>query len=131
MLGNKHVFHLVSLAKKTVVDSTGQCNTQYWMTDYGGMCNGSNGKAWVERRRLTGAQATICEHYDGRISILVKGEQMDYKVSKRGEQPKPVEDEKTLNHRVDQAVKQRTHKPKATHPWKKLPVTEGGYRDQA
>jgi hypothetical protein len=21
------------------------------MTDYGGMCNGSNGKAWVERRR--------------------------------------------------------------------------------
>ena len=83
------------------------------------------------RRRLTGAQATICEHYDGRISILVKGEQMDYKVFKRGEQPKPVEDEKTLNHRVDQAVKQRTHKPKATHPWKKLPVTEGGFRDQA
>ncbi len=42
---------------------------------------------------------------------------------KRGEQAKPAEDEKTLNHRVDQAVKQRTHKPKATHPWKKIPIT--------
>ena len=60
------------------------------------------------RRRLTGTQATICEHDDGRVSILAKGQQMSYKVFKRGQQPKPVEDEKTLNHRVDQAVKQRT-----------------------
>ena len=79
------------------------------------------------RRRLTGTEATICEHYDGRVSILVNGEQINYKVFKRGEQPKPVEDEKTLNHRVDQAVKQRGQKPKASHPWKKLPATQGGY----
>jgi transposase len=39
------------ILKKATVDSTGQCNTQYWMTDYGVLCNGSNGKAWVERRR--------------------------------------------------------------------------------
>lgn len=83
------------------------------------------------RRRLAGTEATICEHYDGRVSILVSGEQMNYKVFKRGEQPKPVEDEKTLNHRVDQAVKQRGQKPKASHPWKKLPSTQGGYGHQA
>jgi len=83
------------------------------------------------RRRLTGTEATICEHYDGRVSILVNGEQINYKVFKRGEQPKPVEDEKTLNHRVDQAVKQRGQKPKASHPWKKLPATQGGYGHQA
>jgi hypothetical protein len=54
------------------------------------------------------------------------------------------EDEKTLNHRVDQAVKQHTqnlknthrkphtesHTPKATHPWKKIPATQGGYSHQ-
>ncbi len=62
---------------------------------------------------------------------LVNGQQIDYKVFKRGEQPKPAEDEKALNHRVDQAVKQRTHKPKATHPRKKIPVTQGGYSQQA
>jgi transposase len=39
------------ILKRALVDSTGQCNTQYWMTDYGVLCNGSNGKAWVERRR--------------------------------------------------------------------------------
>ena len=83
------------------------------------------------RRRLTGTEATICEHYDGRVSILVNGEQINYKVFKRGEQPKPVEDEKTLNHRVDQAVKQRGQKPKASHPWKKLPATQGGSGHQA
>ncbi len=27
------------------------------------------------RRRLTGSQATVCEHYDGRISLLVNGQQ--------------------------------------------------------
>jgi transposase len=83
------------------------------------------------RRRLTGTEATVCEHYDGRITVLVNGEQLNYKVFRRGEQPKPSEDEKTLNHRVDQAVKQRTYKPKATHPWKKTPITQGGYRQQA
>ncbi|HIE87922.1 MAG TPA: ISNCY family transposase [Gammaproteobacteria bacterium] len=83
------------------------------------------------RRRLTGTQATICEHYDGRVNILANGEQMTYKVFKRGEQPKPVEDEKTLNHRVDQAVQQQSPKPKATHPWKKIPATPGGYSHRA
>ena len=95
--------------------------------------------ATVERRqRLNGAQATIYEHDDGRVNILVKGEQMSYRVFRRGQHPKPVEDEKTLNHRVDQAVKQRTQKPetrnqkpKTTQPWKKIPASQGGYGHQA
>ena len=69
--------------------------------------------------------------HDSRVSVLVDGEVLNYKVFKLGEQPKPLEDEKTINHRVDQAVKQTTYKPKASHPWKKSPVTAGGHRQQA
>jgi hypothetical protein len=83
------------------------------------------------RRRLTGTEATVCEHLNSRVSVLVDGEVLNYKVFKLGEQPKPLEDEKTINHRVDQAVKQTTYKPKASHPWKKSPVTAGGHRQQA
>ena len=82
------------------------------------------------RRRLTGAIATVCEHYDGGLSILVNGEKLEYKVFKKGEQPTPLEDEKTINHRVDQAMEKQKHKPKASHPWKKQASTPGGIQQQ-
>ncbi len=37
------------ILKKAAVNSTGQCNTQYSMKDYGGVSNGSIRKAWTER----------------------------------------------------------------------------------
>jgi len=84
-----------------------------------------------KRRRLTGTEVTICEHYDGRVSMLVNGEALGYKVFKRGEQPKPTEDEKTINHRVDKAINQQAYKPKPSHPWKRLPATAGGRQYQS
>ncbi len=81
-----------------------------------------------KRRRLAGHQAIICDHYEGGLSILVNGEKVGYKVFKKGEQPKPIEDENTLNQRFDKAVRKQRYKPEATHPWKKRPSTTGGYR---
>jgi len=84
------------------------------------------------KRRLNGNKATVCEHYDGRISILVAGELFNYTVYELNQQPNPLENEKTINGRVDKAVQQRKiTKPKANHPWKRLPATTGGYRQQA
>ena len=76
------------------------------------------------RRRLSGKQATVCAHYDGRVSILVNGERLNYKVYSHGQQPTRLEDTKTVNQRVDQALK-RAYRPPDSHPWKQLPVTEG------
>ena len=81
------------------------------------------------RRRLSGKHAIVCAHYDGRVSILVNGENMNYEVYQKGEQPSQVEDTKTVNKRVDQAVKR--HQPDNDHPWKKMPATEGGFKQQA
>ena len=84
------------------------------------------------KRRLNNKKATVCEHYDGRISILIAGELFNYSVYELSQQPNPPENEKTINGRVEKAVQQRKiTKPKADHPWKRLPATAGGYRQQA
>lgn len=81
----------------------------------------------VQRRgggyHLRGATVTVCEHLDGRITLLHQGRVLPYTVYRKGERPPPVEDEKTLNQRVDQALAKSTpttpHKPKPDHPWRK------------
>lgn len=72
---------------------------------------------------LRGAQITVCEHLDGRITLLYHGRPLDYDTLAKGERPAPVEDDKTLNQRVDQALVTRTSppvtKPKPNHPWRR------------
>jgi len=53
--------------------------------------------------------------------VLYNGKKQDYETYKRGEKPRPVADEKTINQAVDQAIikQQTSNKPKPDHPWRK------------
>ena len=70
------------------------------------------------RHRWSGKKATMCEHYDGRVSIQVSGEVVPYKTFSLGEAPSVTVDEKTINHRVDQAIEKQKSRPTSGNPWR-------------
>jgi len=76
-----------------------------------------------QKYTLRNARAVVCERPTGEIAILYKGRELNYTTFKKGERPAAVEDEKSLNHRVDAAGKAQARrkrwKPKPDHPWKK------------
>jgi len=72
---------------------------------------------------MRGSTITICEAFDGTVTLLYKGKTLQYSTFKRGEKiPEPVS-EKSINQVVDQTLKkqsQRTdYKPSPDHPWRK------------
>ena len=81
------------------------------------------------RRKYTlrNARVIVCERPTGEIAILYKGRELDYTTFKKGERPAPIEDEKSLNKRVDAARKAQARrkrwKPKPDHPWRKAVVS--------
>ena len=70
---------------------------QYQNTFYQIQHRGRNGQ-------LRGAKVTVCDAGNGEIVLLYKGKEMPYKIYQTGEAPSPIEDEKTLNARMDQVV---------------------------
>jgi len=70
---------------------------------------------------MRGAMVTVCESFDGTVTLLYNGKEQLYTTYKRGEKPQPVADDKTINQAVDQAIfKQKAnHKPRPDHPWRK------------
>jgi len=70
---------------------------------------------------MRGARATVCESFDGNVTVLYKGKEQQYTTYKRGEKPQPVADEKTINQRVELAIIKQVvaRKPKLDHPWRK------------
>lgn len=72
---------------------------------------------------LRKARVTVCELQSGEIVILRKGQEMPYTTYRKGERPAPLEDEKSLNQRVDRSQKRqagrRNWKPAPDHPWRK------------
>jgi len=79
---------------------------------------------------MRGAAITVCESFDGKVTLLYKGKEQQYKTYSRGEKPQPVVNEKTINQAVDQVIKKQKsrskYKPSITHPWRKpiLPKTQ-------
>ena len=79
---------------------------------------------------MRGAEVTVCEDFDGKVTLLYKGKAKEYTTYKRGEKPQQVADEKTINHVVDQAIGTQKaspkHKPAIDHPWRKaaLPTAQ-------
>ena len=86
-------------------------NTQYQIT--------SIGPGYTLRK----AKVIVCELPAGEIVILRQGKEMPYSTYRKGERPSPVEDEKTLNQRVDvvqkRQVEHQTKKPAPDHPCRK------------
>jgi transposase len=73
--------------------------------------------------RLRGARVTLCEHFDGGMTVLRDGQALTHRVLDRGQPPIPLDDEKSISERVDHAHKRqqprRHHKPAPDHPWRK------------
>jgi len=72
---------------------------------------------------MRGSTITICEAFDGSVSLLYKGKSLQYTTFKRGDKiPEPVS-EKSINQTVNQAIIKQTkrvnYKPKPDHPWRK------------
>ncbi len=72
---------------------------------------------------MRGSMITICEAFDGSITLLYKGKALQYITFKRGDKiPEPVS-EKSINQTVNQAIIKQTkrvnYKPKPDHPWRK------------
>ena len=71
--------------------------------------------------RLRGSTVTVCESFDGPISLLCQGKTLDYRVLAQGQTPIPTDDEKSLCRTVDKARslqrKRPRYKPSPNHPW--------------
>lgn len=73
--------------------------------------------------RLRGAGVTLCQHFDGTLTLLHTGQALAFRVLAQGATPIPIEDEKSVHLRIDQ-IKHRqaarpAYKPSPDHPWKR------------
>ena len=73
--------------------------------------------------RLRGTSVTLCEAFDGSVTVLHKGRTLGYHILATGEHPAPLDDEKSVHYTVEQ-VKPRQQrrpswKPPADHPWRR------------
>lgn len=73
--------------------------------------------------RLRGARVTVCEAFDGTVTILQQGKTLQWRLLTEGEPPILLDDEKSVHHTVDQAkarqMAKHAYKPAPDHPWKK------------
>ena len=76
--------------------------------------------------RLRGGRITLCEAFDGTVTVMHEGHVLDYRILASGEPPVPLDDEKSVHHTVDQAKAKQQAKPKwkppADHPWRRSPI---------
>lgn len=73
--------------------------------------------------RLRRTAVTVCEAFDGTVTVLHSGHTMPYRLLAEGEPPIPLDDEKSIHHTVDQAKARQaikpTYKPAPDHPWRR------------
>ncbi len=86
-------------------------NTQYQLQGYG------------QGYRLRRASVTVCEGFDGSITLLHKGKPLKYRTLSKGEPAVVLADEKTVSSHMDKTLlKQQAQpawKPAVDHPWKR------------
>ena len=74
--------------------------------------------------RLRRTAVTVCEAFDGSITILHQGQALPYRILAEGEPPVSIDDEKSIHHTVTQAktkqIANPTYKPNPDHPWNKM-----------
>jgi len=78
----------------------------------------------VKGYRLRKATVTVCEAFDGSVTILHEGRSLPYRLLAQGEPPIPLDDEKSLHHTVTRAkakqIANPAYKPAPDHPWRKM-----------
>lgn len=73
------------------------------------------------RHRLKQKEVTVCDLFGQEIVLLYEGKEIAYKLFNENDPSSKLEDEKTLNKRVDQAIARQSktpYKPAADHPWR-------------
>lgn len=83
-----------------------------------------------EQRRLAGQQVRLIEHLDGRLELLHGNVRLDFQAVQRKDYVKPVEDAKSLNTRVRQALDRRPVIPAPNHPWRRWEGPASAPRNQ-
>lgn len=74
---------------------------------------------------LRGARITVCDDgSDSPVILLYQGKPLSYRVFARHDLPPRIADDKTLNDRVEQAIRKQTKAPRPApppshHPWRK------------
>jgi transposase len=85
-------------------------NVEYQLQNYG------------KGYRLRGATVTVCEAFDGSVTLLHKGHSLTYRKLQQGEAPVPIVDEKSVHAQVEQAKQRQRQKPAwkppPDHPWR-------------
>ena len=83
--------------------------------------------------QMRGAAVTVCESFDGSISLLYKGKQLRYRLLYEGEAPVPIADEKSIHRFVDDAKEKQKRrsawKPAVDHPWRNYPIGRTAVRN--
>ena len=71
-----------------------------------------------KNHHLKQQQVTVCDLFNGEVSILHEGKEIPYQVFDKGTSAPELADEKTLNSRVDNAIAQQQmlHNPAPEHP---------------
>jgi transposase len=73
-------------------------------------------------RRLRFAKIIVCEDFNGTVTLLYQGKSLEYSTYKKAKRPAPLENEKTINQRIDKAMELQTkhhkRKPSPDHPWR-------------
>ena len=76
--------------------------------------------------RLRGSQVTVCEAFNGTVTVLCKGHSLAYRILQKGQPAIPLDDEKTVHQRVEAARKKQhiapKRKPAPDHPWRHSPI---------
>ena len=70
---------------------------------------------------------TICETFNGEVTLIYKGKSQLYTTFKRGEKLQQPVNDKNLHQVVDQAIKKQSkrqnYKPSIDHPWRRNPIS--------
>jgi len=75
---------------------------------------------------MRGSTITICEAFDGTVTLLYKAKTLQYSTFKRGEKIPEAVSEKSINQAVDQTLIKQSqrinYKPSPDHPWRKSAI---------
>jgi len=74
----------------------------------------------LQKRCYTSAVVKVCEDLEGKITIIYKGEKLNYTCYKK-QRKAEITGAKALNHKVDSIAKNR-YKPNMDHPWRQYKI---------
>ena len=77
--------------------------------------------------RLCGARITVCEAFDGGLTLLHEGRVLDDEILQEGQPPIPLDHEKSVHLTVEQAQARQAQRPRwkpaPDHPWRRDSAT--------